>query len=102
MIRDGEFSKVVSDHLRLDLNLIEFLSRVNTNDGADHLRDDNHVSEVSLDKVWLLIWLGLLLCLAQLLNQTHRLAFKTTVEPTAGTSMNDIAELVGGKIEEPL
>jgi hypothetical protein len=98
-VRDGEFSEVVSNHLRLKIYLVEFLSRVDTDDGADHFWDDNHVAEVSLDNVWLLIWLGLLLCLSQLLDQTHRLALKTTVEPTTGTSVNDIAELIGGKIE---
>ena len=92
----------MSNHLRLNLNLVELLSRVDTNDGTDHLRNDNHVSEMGLDEVWLLIWLGLLLCLSQLLDQTHWLALKTTVETTAGTSVNDIAELIGGKIEESI
>jgi hypothetical protein len=55
---------------------------------------------VSLDKVRLLVRLSLLLGLAQLFDQTHRLALETTVEPTAGTSMNYITELVGGKVEE--
>lgn len=32
LIRDGEFTQVVSDHLRLDLDLVELLARVDTND----------------------------------------------------------------------
>lgn len=57
---------------------------------------------MSLDEVWLLVGLGLLLRLAELLDQTHGLALETTVEPTAGTGVDDIAELVGGEVEEPV
>jgi hypothetical protein len=55
---------------------------------------------VGLDRVWLLVGPGLLLCLAELLDQAHRLALQATVEPTAGTGVYDIAELIGGEIEE--
>jgi hypothetical protein len=100
ILRDREFSQIMSNHLRLNLNLVEFLSRVDTNDATNHLRDNDHVSEVSLDKVWLLIGLSLLLCLSQLLDQTHGLALETTVEPTASTGVDNITELVGGEVEE--
>lgn len=73
-----------------------------TNDGANHLRDNDHVTEVSLDKVGLLVGLGLLLGLAELLDQTHGLALEAAVESTAGTGVDDIAELLGGKVEEPV
>lgn len=102
LLRDGELSKVVANHLRLDLNLVELLSRVDTNDRTNHLWDNDHVTEVSLDEVWLLIWLGLLLGLAKLFDQTHWLALKTTVEPATGTSVDDVAELVGGEVEETI
>lgn len=91
----------MTNHLWLDLNGVEFLSGVDTNDGTDHLWDDDHVTEVSLDGVWLLVWLGLLLRLAKLLDQTHWLALQTTVEPAAGTGVDDIAELLGRKVQEP-
>jgi len=55
---------------------------------------------MGLDEIWLLIWSGLLLCLTKLLDQTHRLALKTTVETTAGTSVNDIAKLVGREVQK--
>ena len=90
----------MTDHLGLDLNLVELLSGVDTDNAANHLWDNNHVSEVSLDKIWLLVGSSLLLCLSQLLDQTHWLALETTVEPTAGTSMDDVAELVRGEVEE--
>ena len=90
----------MSNHLRLDFNLVEFLSGVDTDNAANHLWDDNHVSEVGLDEVCLLVWLGLLLRLTELLDQTHRFALETTVEPTAGTGVDDIAELVRGEVKE--
>lgn len=100
ILRDREFSQVVSNHLRLNLDLVELLSRVDTNDATNHLWDNDHVSEVSLNKVGLLVGLSLLLGLSELLDQTHGLALETTVEPTAGTGMDNITELVGGEIEE--
>jgi hypothetical protein len=100
LLRDREFSQVVSDHLRLDFNLVELLSGVDTDDTANHFRNDNHVTKVSLDQIWLLVGLGLLLSLTELLDKTHRLALQTAVEPTAGTGVDNIAELVGGEIEE--
>jgi hypothetical protein len=90
----------MANHLRLNFNLVELLSRVDTNDAANHLRDHDHVTQVRLDEVGLLVGLGLLLGLAQLLDQTHRLALETAVEPTASTGVDYIAELVGGQIQK--
>lgn len=101
VLGDGELSQVVANHLRLDLNLVELLAGVDTDDAADHLRDDNHVTEVGLDEVGLLVGLGLLLGLAELLDQAHGLALETTVEPATGTGVDDIAKLLGGEVEEP-
>jgi hypothetical protein len=101
LLRDGELGEVVADHLGLDLDLVELLAGVDTNDGTDHLGDDDHVTEVSLDEVGLLVGLGLLLGLAELLDQTHGLALEATVETSAGTSVDDIAELLAGEVEEP-
>jgi hypothetical protein len=95
LLRDREFSQIVTNHLRLDFDLVEFLARVDTDDATNHFWDNDHVSKMRLDEVWLLIWSCLLLGLPQLLDQSHRLALETTVEPTASTSVNDITELVG-------
>lgn len=100
VLRDGELSEVVADHLGLDLDLVELLTGVDTNDGADHLGNDNHVTEVGLDEVGLLVGLGLLLGLAELLDQAHGLALEATVESATGTSVDDIAELLGREVEE--
>ena len=102
VLRDRELSQVVSNHLRLDFHLVELLARVDTNDATNHLRDHNHVSQMRLDEIGLLIGLRLLLGLAQLLDQTHRLALETAVEPTTSTSVDDIAELIGGQIQESI
>lgn len=91
----------MANHLRLDLDLVELLAGVDADDAADHLGDDNHVTEVGLDEVGLLVGPGLLLGLAELLDQTHGLALETAVEPATGTGVDDIAELLGGEVEEP-
>jgi hypothetical protein len=102
VLRDRELSQVVANHLRLDLNLVELLSGVDTDDGADHLGDNDHVTEVGLDEVGLLVGLGLLLGLAELLDETHGLALQTAVEASAGTGVDNITELLGGEVEEPV
>ncbi len=48
-VRAGELSKVVSNHVDLDLNQVEDLSVVDGDLRADHLGEDDHVSEVCLD-----------------------------------------------------
>jgi hypothetical protein len=100
LLRDRELSQVVANHLRLDLDLVELLSGVDTDDGTNHLWDDNHVTEVSLDQIRLLVWLGLLLGLAELLDQAHRLALEAAVEAAAGSGMDDVTELVRGEVQK--
>ena len=90
----------MSHHLRLDLHLIELLARVHTDHAPNHLRHDDHVPEMRLDEVGLLVRLRLLLGFAQLLDQTHRLALQAAVESAAGPRVDDIAELFGGEVEE--
>lgn len=92
----------MANHLGLDLDLIEFLARVDTNDAADHLGNNDHVTEVGLDEVGLLVGLGLLLRLAELLDQTHGLALEAAVEPSAGTGVDEVTELLRAKVEEPV
>ena len=100
LIRDRELAQIVTHHLRLDLNRVELLPRVNTNDAADHLGDDNHISEVCLDDVGFLVGLGFLLGFSQFLDQTHWSALEASVKPTAGAGMEDVEEFVGWNVEE--
>lgn len=90
----------MANHFRLDLDLVELLAGVDTNDASNHLGDDNHVSEVGLDEVGLLVGLGLLLGLSELLDEAHGAALQTAVDPSAGTGVDDISELVRGEVEE--
>ena len=73
-VRNAELAKVVADHLWLDLDLVELLAAVDADDGADHFGDDDHVTQMRLDEVGLLVGLGLLLSLAELLDEAHGLA----------------------------
>ena len=90
----------MANHLRSDLDLVELLSGVDADHAANHLGDDNHVTQMRLDEVGLLVGLGLLLGLAQLLDQTHGLALETAVDSAAGTGVDDITELFGVEVEE--
>lgn len=101
VLGDGELGEVVADHLGLDLDLVEHLAGVDADNRADHLGDDNHVTEVSLDDIGLLVGLSLLLGLAELLDETHGLALQAAVDSSAGTGVDDITELVRGEVEEP-
>ena len=92
----------MANHLGLDLDLVELLSRVDSNDGADHFGHDDHVTEVGLDEIGLLVGLGLLLGLAELLDQAHGLALEAAVEPSAGTGVDEVAQLLGGEVQEPV
>ena len=92
----------MTNHLRSDFDLVELLAGVDADDAADHLGDGNHVSEVRLDEVGLLVGLGLLLGLAQLLDETHRLALKTSVDPATGTGVDDIAELIRAQVQKTI
>lgn len=93
LIADRELPQIKAHHLRLDLHLIELLPRIDANHAADHLRHDNHIPEMSLDKIGLLVGLGVLLGLAQFLDQTHGFAFEAAVEAAAGAGVDEIAEL---------
>lgn len=90
----------MANHFRLNFYLIKFLARVNTNDGANHLGNDKHASEVCLDDIGLLIRPGLLFRLAELLDKAHRLSLETPVDLAAGTGVDNIPELIGRKVEK--
>jgi hypothetical protein len=60
LVGDRELSQVVADHLRLDLNLVEGLAVVHTNDTSDHLWNNNHVPQVCPNHLRLLTCWGIL------------------------------------------
>ena len=85
----------MANHLGLDLNLVELLSGVDTDDAADHLRDNDHVTEMGLDDLRLLTRGSVLLGSTELLDETHRLTLKTTLESSASTAVDELHELGG-------
>lgn len=60
----------MSDHLGLDFDLVEFLSAVDGHNAADHLGDNDHVTEMGPDGRGLLIRGSSSLSSAELLDQT--------------------------------
>jgi hypothetical protein len=107
-IRARKFGKIVSSHLGLDLHRVEHLPTkiitrafltgsqpthlaiVYSNNTTNHFRNYNHITEMGFDDCRLLIGWCLLLGLAQFLYEAHWSAFETALEPTAGTSMNEL------------
>ena|ERR1700730_8867061 len=88
-----ELSKVVADHFRLDFNLVEDFSVVDSNNRADHLGNDYHVTEMGLDNSGLLAGGGILLGSTELLDETHGLALQTALESSASTAVDEFHEL---------
>lgn len=74
--------------------LAEVLAIVNANDGAGHLGHDDHVPQMSLHNLGLLIWWSLLLGLAEFLDQSHWLALQAAGETPAGTAVHQLNQLV--------
>lgn len=54
-VRDGELGEVEANHFWLDFDLVELLAAVDTDDTADHLGDDDHITKVGLDEVGLFV-----------------------------------------------
>ena len=65
-------------------------THVDTDNGADHLGDDDHVTEVGLDHSGLGVRSSVLLSGTELLDETHRAALKTALEPPASTSVDEL------------
>jgi len=47
-VGNGELTQIVTNHIGLDVHNVEHLAVVHSDGGADHLRDNDHVSEVGL------------------------------------------------------
>ena len=71
----------MTDHVGLNFNLVEGLAVVNTENGSNHLGDDDHVTEMGAHGLRLLASsLSGLLGLAELLDEAEALAVKSTLE----------------------
>merc|ERR1740129_1053674 len=98
LVGDGELSQVVSNHLWLHLNLCEDLAVVNSNNGASHLGDDDHVPQVGLDHIGLLV--GRSLLLLQLLDQGHWLPLESPGELPPDPADKQLHQLLVVHVEE--
>lgn len=76
------------------------LSIVDPNDTPNHLRDDNHISQMGLDDGRLFVGRGFLLGLAQFLDQPHRLALQTALETSTCAGMDELDKVVVCHVEE--
>ncbi|GMT29326.1 hypothetical protein PFISCL1PPCAC_20623, partial [Pristionchus fissidentatus] len=100
LVGDGELSEVVSDHLRLDLSLVEDLSVVDSDDGSDHLGEDDHVTEVGLDGGRLLEYSSGLLGLLEASKKSEVLALESAGQTSAGARLEELGELLSEQVEE--
>lgn len=100
LIANTKLPQIEPHHLRLDLHLIELLPTIDPNNTADHLRHDNHVSEVGFHEIWFLVGFGFLFGFAEFLDEAHGFAFEAAVEAAAGAGVDDVPELFGGEVEE--
>jgi len=100
LVRDAELSQVVTDHLRLNFDLIEGLAVVDADNAADHLWHDDHVPQMRLDAGGLLECRRFLLGLAQALHERHRLALESARETSTSARMEDLHQLFVGHVEQ--
>lgn len=101
-VGDGELTQVVANHLWLDLNGVENLTVVNTNQRANHLWDNNHVSQVGLDDSWLLVGWSSQLGGSQLGDETHWLGTQASGESSSDSGTAELGELVGVHLQKLL
>lgn len=100
LVRNREFAQIMTNHFRLNLNLVECLSVINSNNRTNHLRHDDHVTQMGLDDCRLFKRLLLLLCFTQLLDEGHWFAGETSLESSSGTGMDELSELLVAEIKE--
>uniref|UniRef100_A0A7S0YRY9 Uncharacterized protein n=1 Tax=Polytomella parva TaxID=51329 RepID=A0A7S0YRY9_9CHLO len=100
LVRNGELSKIVTNHIGLDLNLVKGLSIVNTDNIANHLGNNKHAAEVSADRVGLLTLRGSLLHLSKLLDKSGTLSAEATRKATTSTGMKEANKLLILEVKE--
>ena len=99
-VREGHLDSDVGAYL--DLHVDEELAVVDTHDGADHLGDDGHVSQVSLDGGGLVEGSGGLLSLAQLLEQCVVSTGDTACKTTTNAASQKLQKLLLALVKQCL
>lgn len=95
-----QLTEVVTNHLWSDVDSVENFPAVDADLASAHLGNHEHIAEMRFDDGGLLICRRLLLRLAKLLDETHRLALQAAREASAGTSMDELDEVFGRHVEE--
>lgn len=93
LVGDGKLAKIMTNHLRLNFNLVKGLSVVDTNVGTNKLRNNDHVAQVSLNDLRFVFLRGA--CSSSLLNtldQSHRLVLKTTEDLATRASRQELEQ----------
>ena len=101
-VGDGEFTQVVADHFGLDFNGVENLTVVDTDDGADHFGDNDHVSQVGLDDGGLFVFGASQLGGSQLLDQTHGLGTEASRESSSHSGAAELGKFLVLQFDEVL
>ena len=99
-VSEGELTEVVANHLGLHLNKVIAETVVDTDLGAEHLREDDGVTEVGLDDTGLLLTGGGGLRLSEALAEV--LVDGATLEAAASAGVDELGELLLRDIEELL
>jgi len=94
LVGDGELSKVVSNHLGLDFDLVEGLAVVDSHNASNHLWHNDHVPEVSLDHGGFFQSWGFLLGLAQTFHQSHWFTLESTSKPPPYSAVKQLHQLL--------
>ena len=101
LVGDGELTKVVSDHLRLDFHSVEGNAVVNSDHASHHLRDNDGITKVSAHNLGLFTLHGFSFSLSQLLGQDVVLAGKSALEQSSSlTGVDEVSELLVGDFHQ--
>uniref|UniRef100_A0AAG5D023 Uncharacterized protein n=1 Tax=Anopheles atroparvus TaxID=41427 RepID=A0AAG5D023_ANOAO len=90
LVGHGELAQVVTDHVGSDFRLVERLAIVDTNGGTDHLRNDDHVTQMGLHTGRLLVRGRVLLRQSQLLDQCLGLPALAALEAPLSTAVHQL------------
>ena len=99
-ISDAEFTQIMTNHFRLNFNLVESLAIVNANNAAGHLWNDNHVSQMCFDDVRFLVDWAFLFLLTKLFDQSHGLTLEATANFPSDTAREQFHELFIVHVQE--
>ena len=80
LVGEGVLSEEMSNHIGLDLDWVPVLSTVDINGRSAHFWDDDAVSKMSFDGLWLLSWDDILLLDSELLDKSLVLSLNSMSE----------------------